>query len=50
MSNIILVVDGENFKYKVESVFKEEKIDRSTIDYTHININGLIKNALWILV
>ncbi len=46
MASIILFVDGENFRHKVEDVFKEEGIDKNTVDFASIDIQNLVKNIL----
>ena len=46
MANATLFVDGENFPHKVEDVFKEEGIDKSTIDFASIDIQHLVRNVL----
>lgn len=46
MHNTILFIDGENFRHKVEEVFKEEGIDKNTVDFASIDIQHLVKNIL----
>lgn len=46
MANTILFIDGENFRHKVEDVFKEEGIDKNTVDFASIDIQHLVKNVL----
>lgn len=46
MASIILFIDGENFRHKVEDVFKEEGIDKNTVDFASIDIAHLAKNIL----
>ncbi len=46
MNDTILLIDGENFIYKLEDVLRERKIDKNKIDLATVDFNGLFEAPL----
>lgn len=46
MSKVILFIDGENFRHKVEEVLGVESINKGTIDFSRIDLNKLLGMVL----
>lgn len=46
MSKCTLLIDGENFLYKVEDVLREEGIDKTKVDLALIDLDNLTRDAL----
>ena len=46
MSKVILFIDGENFRHKVEEVLKTGHKDISSVDFAEIDLLGLLDKVL----
>lgn len=46
MSDTVLLIDGENFIYKLEDVLREKKVDKHNVDLATIDYNKLFEIPL----